>query len=142
MQRVVIVSGYFNPIHKGHIEYFKNAKSQGDKLWVIVNSDLQRELKGSEEFQEEDERLEIVKSLRVVDKAILSIDEDRTVVKSIAKLVTKNNTHHRKFMFANGGDQTNETIPESEICRILGVELIDGLGNKIQSSSWLLSKNK
>ena len=142
MQRVVIVSGYFNPIHKGHIEYFKNAKSQGDKLWVIVNSDLQRELKGSEEFQDEDERLEIVKSLRVVDKAILSIDEDRTVVKSIAKLVTKNNTHHRKFMFANGGDQTNETIPESEICRILGVELIDGLGNKIQSSSWLLSKNK
>tara|TARA_B100001057_G_scaffold397776_1_gene408065 strand:+ start:23887 stop:24315 length:429 start_codon:yes stop_codon:yes gene_type:complete len=142
MQRVVIVSGYFNPIHKGHIEYFKNAKSQGDKLWVIVNSDLQRELKGSEEFQEEDERLEIVKSLRVVDKAILSIDEDRTVVKSIAKLVTKNNTHHRKFMFANGGDQTNETIPESEICRILGVELIDGLGNKIQSSSWLLSKKK
>ncbi len=142
MQRVVIVSGYFNPIHKGHIEYFKNAKSQGDKLWVIVNSDLQRELKGSEEFQDEDERLEIVKSLRVVDKAILSIDEDRTVVKSIAKLVTKNNTHHRKFMFANGGDQTNETIPESEICRILGVELIDGLGNKIQSSSWLLSKKK
>ena len=142
MQRVVIVSGYFNPIHKGHIEYFENAKSQGDKLWVIVNSDLQRELKGSEEFQDEDERLKIVKSLRVVDKAILSIDEDRTVIKSIAKLVTKSTSYHRKFMFANGGDQTNETIPESEICKLLGVELIDGLGNKIQSSSWLLNKKK
>ena len=82
MQRVVIVSGYFNPIHKGHIEYFENAKSQGDKLWVIVNSDLQRELKGSKEFQDEDERLTIVKSLRVVDKAVLSIDEDRTVSKT------------------------------------------------------------
>jgi D-beta-D-heptose 7-phosphate kinase/D-beta-D-heptose 1-phosphate adenosyltransferase len=142
MQRVVIVSGYFNPIHKGHIEYFENAKSQGDKLWVIVNSDLQRELKGSEEFQDEAERLKIVKSLRVVDKAILSIDEDRTVIKSIAKLVTKSISHHRKFMFANGGDQTNETIPESEICKLLGVEMIDGLGNKIQSSSWLLNKKK
>lgn len=141
MQRVVIVSGYFNPIHKGHIEYFENAKSQGDKLWVIVNSDLQRELKGSKEFQDEDERLTIVKSLRVVDKAVLSIDEDRTVSKTIAQLVTNSNTYHRKFMFANGGDQTNETIPESEICKILGVELIDGLGNKIQSSSWLLKKN-
>lgn len=140
MQRVVIVSGYFNPIHKGHIEYFENAKKCGDKLWVIVNSDLQRELKGSAAFQDQDERLKIVKSLRVVDKAILSIDEDRTVIESIAKLVNSNKTHHRKFMFANGGDQTNETIPESEICKLLGVELIDGLGSKIQSSSWLLNK--
>lgn len=140
MQRVVIVSGYFNPIHKGHIEYFENAKSQGDKLWVIVNSDLQRELKGSAAFQDQDERLKIVKSLRVVDKAILSIDEDRTVIKSIAKLVTGNRTHHRKFMFANGGDQNNTTIPEAVICRELGVELVDGLGDKIQSSSWLLKK--
>ena len=140
MQRVVIVSGYFNPIHKGHIEYFENAKKCGDKLWVIVNSDLQRELKGSAAFQDQDERLKIVKSLRVVDKAILSIDEDRTVIESIAKLVNSNKTHQRKFMFANGGDQTNETIPESEICKLLGVELIDGLGSKIQSSSWLLNK--
>ena len=48
---------------------------------------------------------------------------------------------HRRFIFANGGDQNNDTIPEAEICRQLGVELIDGLGNKIQSSSWLLKKN-
>jgi len=140
MQRVVIVSGYFNPVHKGHIEYFENARKCGDQLWVIVNSDLQRELKGSTAFQDEAERLKIIESLRVVDKAIISIDEDRTVRKTIAQLVTNNNTHHRKFMFANGGDQNNDSIPEAEICKELGVELVDGLGGKIQSSSWLLKK--
>ncbi len=139
MKTVVIVSGYFNPLHKGHIEYFENAKAIGDKLWVIVNSDLQRELKGSEFFQDEKERLKIISSLRVVDKAILSVDKDRTVSKSIAKLVTKKDNDW-EYIFANGGDQNNDTIPEAKICKILGVNLVDGLGNKIQSSSWLLKK--
>ena len=140
MKTVVIVSGYFNPLHKGHIEYFENAKAIGDKLWVIVNSDLQRELKGSEFFQDEKERLKIISSLRIVDKAILSVDKDRTVSKSIAKLVTKKDNDW-EYIFANGGDQNNDTIPEAKICKILGVNLVDGLGNKIQSSSWLLKKN-
>ncbi len=139
MKTVVIVSGYFNPLHKGHIEYFENAKAIGDKLWVIVNSDLQRELKGSEFFQDEKERLKIISSLRIVDKAILSVDKDRTVSKSIAKLVTKKDNDW-EYIFANGGDQNNDTIPEAKICKILGVNLVDGLGNKIQSSSWLLKK--
>ena len=140
MTTVVIVSGYFNPLHKGHIEYFENARALGDKLWVIVNSDLQRELKSSKAFQDQEERLKIIKSLRLVNKAIISIDEDRTVIKSIAKLVTKSKSMHRQFIFANGGDQNNDTIPEAEICRQLGVQLMDGLGNKIQSSSWLLEE--
>ena len=139
MKTVVIVSGYFNPLHKGHIEYFENAKAIGDKLWVIVNSDIQRELKGSEFFQDEKERLKIISSLRIVDKAILSVDKDRTVSKSIAKLVTKKDNDW-EYIFANGGDQNNDTIPEAKICKILGVNLVDGLGNKIQSSSWLLKK--
>lgn len=139
MKTVVIVSGYFNPLHKGHIEYFENAKAIGDKLWVIVNSDLQRELKGSEFFQDQKERLKIISSLRIVDKAILSVDKDRTVSKSIAKLVTKKDNDW-EYIFANGGDQNNDTIPEAKICKILGVNLVDGLGNKIQSSSWLLKK--
>jgi len=56
MSKAIIVSGYFNPIHKGHLELFAKARAQGDELWVIVNSDLQRELKESKEFQLEDER--------------------------------------------------------------------------------------
>ena len=139
MQRVIIVSGYFNPIHKGHIEYFENARKCGDQLWVIVNSDLQRDLKGSAAFQDENERLKIVSSLRVVDKAIMSIDHDRTVCKTIEDIVKNNSTMHRRFMFANGGDQNNDSIPEANICKELGVELVDGLGDKIQSSSWLLN---
>lgn len=138
MEKVVIVSGYFNPLHKGHIEYFENARSQGDALWVIVNSDLQRELKGSKPFQDQEERLKIISSLRVVDRAWISIDEDRTVRESLKHLYSIFGLE-RKLCFANGGDQTNESIPEAEVCNKLGIELIDGLGDKIQSSSWLLN---
>lgn len=137
--KAIIVSGYFNPIHKGHIEYFQNARANGDKLFVIVNSDFQRALKGSKEFQNEEERLFIVESLRLVDKCFLSIDKDRTVVKSI-KMIFNQFGNEYQLAFANGGDQNNDIIPERPICEELGVELIDGLGDKIQSSSWLLNK--
>lgn len=139
MKKAIIVSGYFNPIHKGHIEYFQNARANGDKLFVIVNSDFQRALKGSKEFQDEKERVFIVESLRLVDKCYLSIDIDRTVIESI-KMIFNEFGNEYQLAFANGGDQNNDTIPERLICEELGIELIDGLGGKIQSSSWLLKK--
>tara|TARA_R110002072_G_scaffold90622_9_gene202728 strand:+ start:736 stop:1155 length:420 start_codon:yes stop_codon:yes gene_type:complete len=138
MKKIVIVSGYFNPLHKGHLEYFEQAKQHGDELWVIVNSDLQRELKGSKEFMKEDERLQIIQALGVVDFAIVSADKDRTVRESIALIAMFN--QNNQIAFCNGGDQTNETIPEREVCEELGIELIDGLGDKVQSSSWLLEE--
>ena len=138
-KKAIIVSGYFNPIHKGHIEYFQNAKKHGENLFVIINSDHQRELKGSKQFQDEKERLFIVSNLRVVDKVFLSIDEDRTVIKTITQ-IHKNYSHKYSLSFANGGDQNNTTIPERPTCEKLGINLIDGLGDKIQSSSWLLNK--
>jgi cytidyltransferase-like protein len=85
-RKAIIVSGYFNPIHKGPLEYFNNAKSLADELCVIVNSDLQRSLKKSKEFQKEDERLFIVQNIKADDTAIISIDKDRTVSASIAHL--------------------------------------------------------
>jgi cytidyltransferase-like protein len=139
MKKGIIVSGYFNPIHKGHIEYFQNARASGDELFVIVNSDFQRLLKRSKEFQDEKERLFIIESLRLVDKCFLSIDQDRTVVESI-KMIFNQFGKEYLLAFANGGDQNNDTIPERAICEELGIELIDGLGGKIQSSSWLLNK--
>lgn len=138
-KKAIIVSGYFNPIHKGHLEYFHNAKKLADELFVIVNSDLQRNLKGSKPFQEEDERMIIVYSIKGVDKAILSIDQDRTVCETIRQIVSDFGKEY-DLAFANGGDQNNDSIPEKPICDELGVKLIDGLGDKIQSSSWLLGK--
>ena len=139
MKKAIIVSGYFNPIHKGHIEYFQNARANGDELFVIVNSDYQRALKGSKEFQDEKERVFIVENIKFVDKCFLSIDKDRTVVESI-KMIFNEFGKEYQLAFANGGDQNNDIIPERPICEELGIELMDGLGSKIQSSSWLLGK--
>ena len=137
--KALIVSGYFNPLHKGHIEYINTAKSLADYLFVIVNNDQQRALKGSKEFQEEAERLFIVSNLKAVDHAILSIDTDRTVCATLTKLSNTYATDY-ELAFANGGDQNNQSIPERPVCEKLGITLIDGLGAKIQSSSWLLKR--
>ena len=138
-REAVIVSGYFNPLHVGHLELFEKASSEGNFLIVIVNSDLQRELKGSKEFMSEDERLKIVKSIKGVGLALLSIDKDSTQNETLRYLHSKYNDAW-DLNFANGGDQTNKTIPESVTCNELGITLMDGLGDKIQSSSWLLNK--
>jgi cytidyltransferase-like protein len=138
MKKAIIVSGYFNPIHKGHIEYFNNAKALGDYLVVIVNNDKQRELKGSKEFQLEDERVFIVSNIKSVDQVFLSIDEDRTVCATIQHIHEQLHNEY-ELAFANGGDQNNNSIPEVPICQELGIALLDGLGDKIQSSSWLLN---
>ena len=135
----IIVSGYFNTIHKGHIEYFNNAKELADELFVIVNSDHQRVLKGSKEFQQQAERIFIVSNIKSVDHCILSIDKDRTVCKTIEKIVIDFGSEY-DLSFANGGDQNNNTTQERAICDQMGIKLVDGLGDKIQSSSWLLKK--
>lgn len=138
-KKAIIVSGYFNPIHKGHLEYFNSASKLADTLFVIVNNDHQRALKKSKEFQLEEERMLIVSSLRVVDKAILSIDTDRTVCETISSIAIEHGQEY-ELAFANGGDQNNDTIPERPVCEKMGITLLDGLGDKIQSSSWLLKK--
>ena len=139
MKKAVIVSGYFNPLHKGHLELFRKAKEVGDLLIVIVNNDKQREMKGSKFFMDEDERIEIIRELSIVDMAWLSIDNDSTQNATLKVMVEKF-YGSMKLAFANGGDQNNDTIPEAEICNMFNIELIDGLGDKIQSSSWLLKK--
>ena len=139
MEKAIIVSGYFNPIHKGHLEYFINAKKHGDKLFVIVNNDFQRTLKGSKEFQDQNERVFIVGNIKAVDEVILSVDTDRTVCGTL-RYIHQQFGDQYQLAFANGGDQNNDSIPEAPVCQELGIELIDGLGDKIQSSSWLLKK--
>ncbi len=133
-ETIVCCSGYFSPLHKGHIEYLERSKKIGDKLVVIVNNDAQSILKKGSSFIPEDERLEIIRSLKCVDYAVLSIDQDRTVCKTLESI--------RPHIFTNAGDQFNDHIPEKEICEKLGIQLVDGLGDKIQSSSWLIQKAK
>jgi cytidyltransferase-like protein len=137
-KKVVIVSGYFNPIHKGHIEYLQLAKRLGDYLIVIINNDYQRELKGSKKFQDEMERVFIVENIKGVDEVFLSVDMDRTVRKTLM-MIDRIYGIQNKLIFANGGDQSNTIIPERDTCEKIGIKLVDGLGDKIQSSSWLLN---
>lgn len=127
---VVAASGYFNPLHKGHVEYLEKAKSLGDYLIVIINNDKQRELKGAKEFMDENERMVIVSALRCVDEVRLCMDLDISVCKTLA--------HIKPNIFAKGGDRYSSEIPESKICNDLGIKIVDGLGDKIQSSSKLL----
>ena len=138
-KKAVIVSGYFNPLHKGHLELFEKAKEVGDLLIVIVNNDKQREMKGSQFFQDQDERIKIIRALSIVDMAWISVDKDSTQNATL-KLMVDKFYGSMKLAFANGGDQNNDTIPEAEICKMFDIELIDGLGDKIQSSSWLLGE--
>ena len=136
-KKAVIVSGYFNPIHNEHLGYFNIAKAMADELFVIVNNDHQRVLKGSKEFQGKEERMIIVSNIKAVDQAILSVDEDRTVCATLDKIANEYG-HDYDLPFANGGDHNNDTIPERPICEKMSIALIDGLEDKIQSSSWLL----
>lgn len=123
----VAVSGYFDPIHVGHLEYLKMAKELGDSLVVIVNNNHQCELKKGKPFMDQNDRLEIVKALRFVDEVFLSIDKDRTVCKSLEAV--------KPDIFANGGDRATSEVPETPICKKYNIKMVDGLGDKIRSSS-------
>lgn len=128
----VAVSGYFNPLHVGHLEMIEKAKKLGDYLTVIVNNDFQVKLKGSIPFMSEEDRVKVIEALKNVDQVFLSIDKDKTVCKSLEKI--------NPDIFANGGDRKNlNDIPEYEICKKLNIKMVDGLGAKIRSSSILIS---
>tara|TARA_B100001093_G_C26074546_1_gene696021 strand:+ start:100 stop:516 length:417 start_codon:yes stop_codon:yes gene_type:complete len=135
-EEIVCVSGYFDPIHMGHLEYFKLSKKIGTKLMVIVNNDDQAILKKGKSFMPCDERIKIIEEFKCVDYVVKSIDTDRTVCETL-KMVQPKPTY-----FCNGGDQNNNTIPEGVVCQKRGIELRDGFGEKIQSSSWLIGNSK
>ena len=132
-KKTAIVSGYFDPLHVGHIEYFKMAKDLADELVGIVNNRKQCLLKKSDEFMDEKDRLEIVYHLDMVDEAILSIDEDKSVSETIRMI--KRFKPMDELIFCNGGDRDASNSPEVQVCGELGIEFQQGLGKKIRSSS-------
>ena len=140
MKTIVLVTGGFDPLHSGHIEYFKYAKSLGDELWVGVNSDDWLTRKKGRPFMPIHERVNIIKNLFMVDTVLDFDDSDDTACGAIFK--TKSLTDmDTKIIFANGGDRTNSNIPELVV---YGddpqMEFRFGVGgtDKKNSSSWIL----
>jgi len=133
-EKVVVASGYFDPLHVGHLEYLKKAKALGGKLVVIVNNEKQTVDKKGYEFMSAEDRVEIIKSLGFVDEVVISSDEDESICKSLEKI----NPH----VFAKGGDRFAHEIPEAELCRRLGIEMVDSLGEKIRTSLGMVEDEK
>ena len=123
----VAISGYFDPIHVGHIEYIKTAKKLGDWLVVIVNNNHQCNLKKGKYFMDEKDRVVILENIKDIDEVFLSVDKDKTVCKSLELL--------KPDIFANGRHKKNYEIQKSSTCNKYNIEIIDGLGDKIRSSS-------
>lgn len=143
---IVILSGYFNPVHIGHVDMIRDASKLGS-VYVIVNNDEQVKLKGSVPFMHEDERKYILGNIKGVKNVMVSIDKDKTVCESIHKihntLNDKSGKNKVKIVFANGGDRKNmKDIPEAKVCKKLGIDMAFNIGSygKIQSSSALIAK--
>jgi cytidyltransferase-like protein len=138
MERVVTVSGGFDPVHIGHIRLFKEARALGDKLIVIVNNDNWLKTKKGQAFMPEEERAAILEAFPFVDGTLITShvpdDPDRSVSRELQIL--------KPAIFANGGDRLEDTTPEVSVCNELGIELRFnvGFGGKVQSSSWLVDR--
>lgn len=138
MKKIVITSGFFNPLHIGHINLIREAKSLGDFLIVIVNNDAQVKLKGSMPFMAEQERMEIVRALKYADQVMLAVDEDAFVSETL-KVIAKE--YPDELIFAKGGDRNFDNLPESEkeVCKAFNIAVVNNVGGeKVQSSSWLI----
>tara|TARA_Y100000401_G_scaffold32538_1_gene23958 strand:- start:1681 stop:2121 length:441 start_codon:yes stop_codon:yes gene_type:complete len=143
--RIGIISGYFNPIHTGHLDYIEGARKKCDMLYVIVNNDDQVKMKGSTMFMPEEARLRIVDALACVNKAVLSIDDNPTVVKTISSIFEqfRYDPFVEEFCFMNGGDRGNGNTPEANFCNANNIKLIYNVGGeKTESSSNLIESVK
>jgi cytidyltransferase-like protein len=139
MGTIGICSAYMNPVHSGHIEYLQKSKVMVDKLILIINNDHQAHLKKGWTFMDENERMIIAKELKSVDEVFLSIDQDPTVIESIKCIASK---YPNPMYFLKGGDRSLDlgNIPEAPICEELGIIILDGMGDKIQSSTNLINE--
>ena len=151
---ICVISGYFNPIHPGHVSLIKDVRSTHPncKLIAFVNSDLQVKLKGSIPFLDEISRCYILQNIKDIDEVFLSIDEDKTVVKSLEAIKVDVKNFGYKIFFCNGGDRKPDSsvIPEVKFCKDNNIELEYGFGDEkrysssslIKQSAQWMSKNK
>ena len=123
---IVAVSGYFDPFHVGHLEYFGKAKSLGDILVVIVNNDeqLRKKRNVSEPFMKQEDRMNLIEAISFVDKVVLSVDDDSSVCETLKLL--------KPDIFAKGGEMFFGDVPETKVCKELEIKMVHGLGAKIR----------
>lgn len=140
--KIVVASGGFDPLHVGHIEYLQKAKELGDILIVSVARDKHLLLKKEFVFMQEEERAKIIEALSCVDVVGFHKGEDGTTIETLKAIHERAEYLGDTVIFAKGGDRYKDEIAEKEICKELGIEIVDGLGEKIQSSSWLLKERK
>jgi cytidyltransferase-like protein len=137
---IAIVSGGFDPLHVGHIELLNKAREIGSLIVILNNDDFLIRKKGKP-FMPFDQRKIILENLQMVDLVIHSLDKDDTVCASLEKLSELRKEVDAELYFCNGGDRTSgENTPEHELCEKLGIKTVYGLGEKIQSSSWLTNE--
>ncbi len=145
MQKIIILSGGFDPVHIGHIRMFKEAKERGDVVIVGANSDEWLNRKKGRAFMPLVERIEILKAIEYIDYVWTFDDKDNTACKLIDKVIQKfsDRAGEFKIYFGNGGDRTDETTPEINFCNQNDINMIWGIGGeKIQSSSDLINNSK
>jgi len=129
--KIIIESGFFNPLHGGHLDMIEAGAKMGDKLIVIVNNDEQQVIKKGKVILTELNRARLIGALRDVDEVMVSIDQDPTVIKSLEAIAKK--YPHDELVFANGGDRDSEkAIPEGEVCHKYNIEMVFGVGFKIR----------
>lgn len=131
----MIVSGYFSPLHCGHLDMLEAAAERADEVFVIVNNNHQQVAKKGKLILDEADRLRIVNALRLVDEAMIAIDEDRSVSASIAAIADRFGATHR-LSFGNGGDrESGQVVPETGICAERGIEMVFDLGGNEKRDS-------
>ena len=136
----VIVSGYFNPLHIGHLRLLQAAHAAGDRLVVIVNNDQQQERKKGRVIMPEADRRAIVAAIGIVDEAVVAVDDDPTVIATIEQIARAERAADpsRRIVFGNGGDRDSAAVvPEQEVCDRYGIEMVFDMGgtDKADSSS-------
>ena len=132
--KVVIVSGFFNPLHGGHLDMIEAAAQMGDKLIVIVNNDVQQVMKKDKIILPEENRARLMRALRDVDEVMIAVDQDPTVIKSLEEIAQT--YPDDELVFANGGDRDSEkVIPETEVCQKYNIAMVMGVGGTIKADS-------